>query len=69
MARELKCHGKNRDDLFTPASTTGAERVIDMLAAKTGMHTMVLDAKSAYLHAGETELVVATPLNVGWITT
>ena len=61
--RELK-KGKLRDDLFTPASTTTTEAVIDVIAVRKSWPTFIIEAKNAYFHADEDEVVVCAPTKV-----
>eukprot|EP00972_Heterocapsa_arctica_P084197 12404181-Heterocapsa_arctica.AAC.1 len=59
VAREFRSE-EDRTDLFTPSTTSSTERVIDLIAAKRGWPTMIIDAKNAF-HGEETELVAEEP--------
>eukprot|EP00972_Heterocapsa_arctica_P036082 5310075-Heterocapsa_arctica.AAC.1 len=60
VAREFKSE-ENRTDLFTPSTTSSTERVIDLIATMPGWPTMIIDAKNAYFHGDEKELVAVEP--------
>ena len=64
VAREIKHRESKRTDLYTPASTSNAERVIDLLAVKQKKSRMIIDAKNAYFHADEDEDVAVDPPEV-----
>ena len=53
--------GDAREDLYTAASTSNTERIVDILACSWLKDKMIIDAKNAYFHADEDELVYVTP--------
>jgi len=63
VAREFKWLRK-RFDLFTAASTSTTERMVDCIAVKKGQKRMILDAKNAYCHVPEEEKLFIDPPKV-----
>ena len=60
VCREFK-HGKKRDDLFAPSTTSITMRVIDVLASKRRLCTLTGDISNAFFHAPEDEEVYYQP--------
>jgi len=67
VAREFQWLRK-RLDLFTAASTTTTERMVDCMAVKKKQRRMILDGKKAYCHVPEEEKLFIDPPKVwlGW---
>ena len=49
------------DDLFSPASGASTDRYIDYFAAKQMTKVLLVDARNAYFHAEEKDVIFCTP--------